>query len=81
MDRKWARCVAKDLITTANSLINDLAKSGIELSRKTVVKALHCQNGLRGCWIQKTSLINYWRKSISKSDYCSDNFEIKPIDN
>ena len=40
MERQLARYVAKNPRTTLKTLTNDLTKSGLEVSRKTVVMAL-----------------------------------------
>ena len=40
IERQLARYVAKNPRTTLKTLANDLTKSGIEVSRKTVVLAL-----------------------------------------
>lgn len=54
LKRKLVREVSKDPRTTAKTLVNDLAKSGIDVSTKMVTKALH-RNGLRDCRPRKTS--------------------------
>ena len=45
LERKLVRDVSKSPRTTAKSLVNDLAKSGFEVSDKTVTRALY-RNGL-----------------------------------
>ena len=41
LERKLVRDASKNPRTTAKSLVNDLAKSGFEVSEKTVAQALH----------------------------------------
>lgn len=76
LERKLARDVTKDPRTTAKALVNDLTKSGIEVSEKTVTRALH-RSGLRGCRPRKTPLLQkrhlqarlkYARENLEKDD-------------
>jgi transposase len=46
LERKLVREVSKNPRTNAKSLVNDLAKSGVDVSGKTVTQILH-RNGLR----------------------------------
>lgn len=45
LERKLVREVSKDPRTTAKTLVNELAKSGINVSAKTVTRALHRSGG------------------------------------
>lgn len=45
LERKLVRNMSKDPRTTAKKLVNDLAKLGIAVSKKTITGALH-RNGL-----------------------------------
>lgn len=56
LERKLVRDVSKDPTTTAKSLVNDLATSGVDVSEKTVTRALH-RNGLRGYRPRRTPLL------------------------
>lgn len=56
LERKLVREVSKDPRTTAKTLVNDLAKSGINVSAKTVTRALH-RSELKGCRPRKTPLL------------------------
>ena len=73
LERKLARYVSKDPRTTAKTLVNDLATSGIEVSKKTVTRVLH-GNGLRGCRPRKTPLLRK-RHLQARLKYARDNFE------
>ena len=56
LKQNLVRDVSKNPRTTAKSLVNDLAKSGFEVSEKTVTRALH-RNGLRGYRPRRTPLL------------------------
>lgn len=73
LERKLARDVSKDPRTTAKALVNDLTKSGIEVSEKTVTRALH-RNGLRGCRPRKTPLLQK-RHLQARLKYARENLE------
>lgn len=73
LERKLGRDVSKDPRTTAKTLVNNLTKSGIEVSQKTVTRALH-RNGLRGCRPRKTPLLQK-RHLRARLNYARDNLE------
>ena len=56
LERKLVRDVTKDPRTTAKTLMYELAKSGLEVSRKAVSRTLN-RNGLHGCRPRKTPLL------------------------
>ena len=73
LERKLVRDVSKDPRTTAKTLVNDLTKSGIVVSKKTITRALH-RNGLRGCRTRKTPLLQK-RHLKARLKYAKDKLE------
>ena len=72
LERKLVRDVSKDPRTTAKTIVNDLAKSGIDVSEKTVTRALH-RNGLRGCNQEE---LHFCKRHIeARLKYAKDNLE------
>ena len=65
LERKLVRDVSKDPRTTAKTLVNDLTKSGIVVSKKTITRALH-RNGLQRCRQEK---LNFCRRGTLKPDW------------
>jgi len=64
--------VSKAPRTTINTLVTDLARSGIVVSKKTASRALY-RNGLRGCRPRKTPLLQ--KRHLQASLYAKDNLE------
>jgi len=73
LERKLARDVTKDPRTTAKTLMYELAKSGLEVSRKAVSRTLN-RNGLNGCTPRKTPLLKK-RHLHARLKFASDNLE------
>lgn len=73
LERKLVRDVSKGPRTTAKTLANDLATSGIIVSKKTITRALH-RNQLRGCRPRKTPLLKK-RHLQARVKYAQDNLE------
>ena len=73
LERKLVCDVSKNPRTTAKSLVNDLAKSGFEVSEKTVTRALH-RNGLRGYRPRRTLLLQK-RHLQAKLKFAKDNLQ------
>ncbi|KAI4815382.1 hypothetical protein KUCAC02_005529 [Chaenocephalus aceratus] len=56
LERKIVRDVSKNPRTSAKMIVADLASSGVDVSRTTVVRALH-RGGLQGHRPRRTSLL------------------------
>lgn len=78
LERKLVRDVCKETRTTSKTLVNDLAKSGIVVSNKTVTRVLH-RNGLRGCRPRKTPLLQK-RHLQTRLKSAKDNLEKDSVD-
>ena len=65
--------MSKNPRTTAKSLVNDLAKSGFEVSEKTIIRALH-RNGLRGYRPRRTPLLQK-RHLKARLKFAKDNLQ------
>lgn len=83
LEREVVRYVSKNPRTTAKTLVNDLAKSGIEVSKRTVTRALH-RNGLQGCRPRKSPLLQQrhlkarLKENLEKDDaYWSDETKLE----
>ena len=72
LERKLVRDVSKKP-RTAKSLVNDLAKSGFEVSEKTATRALH-RNGLRGYRPRRTPLLQK-RHLQARRKFAKDNLQ------
>lgn len=56
LERKLVRDLSKDPRSTAKTRMNDLAKSGTVVSKKTIARTMH-RNGLQGCRPIKTPIL------------------------
>ncbi|KAI4825626.1 hypothetical protein KUCAC02_021306, partial [Chaenocephalus aceratus] len=59
LERKIVRDVSKNPRTSAKMIVADLASSGVDVSRNTVVRALR-RGGLQGHRPRRTSLLKEW---------------------